>query len=576
MRAGHQMWHGCPVDMTTHAGLPIVPPRGAARSARRPITTVVVVAAVIVAGALQRWWAAAHPVGTLTSDGAVIGLMALQLLHHGHVTAYMWGQAYGGSLEAALTTVVFAVAGTGVSQLVAATAFSSALCSLALWRTGRQIVGEPAAAIGALVFWVWPATFLWRSLKPGGTYMVGVALALCAVGALARVRNGDDGWRRCGLAGLSCGLALWSSPVSVELLIPTALWCIPTARRLGRRLLVIAAGAVTGGAPALWFGATHDWLNLHMPGSGPGLIAGFPARFGQFFTIEAPIAMGVRVEGSLAWVGGYLGQILACAAAAALVVTAWTAASGRRTAVSGRRTGASGRRTGVSERRTAGAVNGARCELPLLALALLPFLYSVNSLANNLGQGRYALFAVPMGALLIGVGIERAGDLARRRTGPAHGEVATWLTWTAGVALACVLGTAGLVAEPGRELVAFPAPDVTMPVDDSALQRLLAVHDVKDAYAPYWIGYRVMFETGGSVVVTAYDYDRYPPIAAAVDASPHPVYLFVAASRTVGSFETWCREHDVGFQAWSLGSFTVLLPSAKVTPDALPPAVLSG
>jgi len=97
-----------------------------------------VVLAVLLAGAIQRWWVAAHPIGTLTSDGAVIGLMALRLLHHGQLTAYMWGQSYGGSLEAVLTAAVFAVAGTGTSQLLAATALSSALCALALWRAGRR------------------------------------------------------------------------------------------------------------------------------------------------------------------------------------------------------------------------------------------------------------------------------------------------------------------------------------------------------------------------------------------------------------------------------------------------------
>jgi hypothetical protein len=240
-------------------------PLGPVPSAGLP--TAVVVTAVLI-GAIQRWWVAAHAIGTLTSDGAVIGLMALHLLHHGQLTAYMWGQSYGGSLEAVLTAAVFVVAGAGTGQLLAATALSSALCAFALWRTGRYLVGEPAAQIAALAFWVWPASFLWRSVKPGGTYMIGLAIALCAVGALARIRQGDDGWRRCAVAGLWCGLAVWSSPMSLELLIPAALWFIPAARRLGRRLLVIVAFGVIGGFPVLVFGATHDWTNLHLPATG--------------------------------------------------------------------------------------------------------------------------------------------------------------------------------------------------------------------------------------------------------------------------------------------------------------------
>jgi hypothetical protein len=65
--------------------------------------------------------------------------------------------------------------------------------------------------------------------------------------------------------------------------------------------------------------------------------------------------------------------------------------------------------------------------------------------------------------------------------------------------------------------------------------------------------------------VTAYDYDRNPPIAAAVDASPDPACLFIAASKHVSSLETWCQGHNIGYQAWHLGNFTVVQPATKVT-----------
>jgi hypothetical protein len=431
--------------------------------------------------------------------------------------------------------------------LLATTALSSGLCALALWHAGRRIVGEPAARIGALVFWVWPATFLWRSLKPGGTYMAGLAIVLCAVGVLARIRQGDTSWRRCAVAGLWCGLALWSSPMSLELLVPAALWFIPAVRRIGRRLLVIVAGTIIGGLPALVSGATHGWLNLRMPGYRADLVSGIPGRLWEFFRVEGPIAMGVRAEGSFAWVGGHGGEILAGTGAAALVAVASLAAGGK----------------------------APRCELPVLTLVLLPFLYALNPLADHAGQGRYALFAVPMGALLIGIGLERAAVLAEclggyraRQANAVRNATAPAAVLAAGLALACVLRTVGLHDEPGHALVAFPAPDVPMPVDDSALLRLLAAHKVRDAYANYWIAYRVMFEAGGRTVVAPYDYDRYPPINAVVDASPDPAYLFVSASRTIVSFETWCRERHVGYQAWRLGGFTVVRPAKKVNPEA--------
>ncbi len=68
--------------------------------------------------------------------------------------------------------------------------------------------------------------------------------------------------------------------------------------------------------------------------------------------------------------------------------------------------------------------------------------------------------------------------------------------------------------------------------------------------------------------------DRYPSLAAAVGASPDPAYLFITASRTLGSFETWCREHGIGYREWHSGGFTVVQPATKVNPGALPHAVL--
>lgn len=82
-----------------------------------------------------------------------------------------------------------------------------------------------------------------------------------------------------------------------------------------------------------------------------------------------------------------------------------------------------------------------------------------------------------------------------------------------------------------------------------------------------------MFEAGARTQVTPYDNDRYPPIAAAVAASPDPAYLFITASKTLGSFESWCHQHDVGYRAWHLRGFTVVQPAAKVSPAELPPTV---
>ncbi|HYA68804.1 MAG TPA: glycosyltransferase family 39 protein [Acidimicrobiales bacterium] len=486
------------------------------------------VAAVVAAGIAEREWVASHTLGTLTSDGSIIGLMATELLHHGQLSAYMWGQSYGGSLEAVLTAVVFAVTGTGTGQLLATCALANALAVLALWHAGRRIVGGRAALLGALAFWVWPEAFVWRSLKPGGTYMEGLALSLCALAALARLHNGDGRWRHMTWTGVLCGLAFWSSPMSLQILVPATLWCGPALWRARRHTPALLCGGAVGAFPVIVFGATHRWSNVVVPG-GTGLIAGMPHRLLQFFTIEVPIALGARIEGSLTWVGGPLGTAFACALLVAVVAVGVVVATGR----------------------------AARCRLPLLTVVLLPLLYSLNQKADRIGQGRYVMFGTAVGVLLVGVGLDNLADLLGRR-------------FLAGAITAlAVLGTAGLAMEPAPLLVRFGAPDVAMPTNTAPLQAALVAHDVRDAYATYWIAYRTTFESGGRVDVT--DYTRhYPPFAGAVRSSKDPAFIFVTTSATLGRFESWCAHADVLVHAWRAGSFTIVQPDTKVLPAWLP------
>jgi len=501
---------------------------GPARS-RWPVIGVV---AAVGVGVVERIWVAVHPLGTLTSDGSVIGLMALELLHHGQLSAYMWGQSYGGSLEAVLTAVVFAVAGTGTGQLLATCALTNALAVLALWHAGRRIVGDRAAVLGALAFWVWPQAFVWRSLKPGGTYMVGLALSLCALAALARLHDGDGRGRHMVWTGALCGLAFWSSPMSLQILVPAAVWCAPALWRARCRAPALLCGAVVGALPVIAFGVSHHWSNFAVPG-GAGLIAGVPHRLTQFLTIEGPIALGARVEGSLAWVGGFFGVVVACALLVAVVGLGLVVATGR----------------------------AVRCRLPLMTLGFLPLLYSCNQVADHVGQGRYVMFGAAVGVLLVGVGLDNLADHLGQRV------------LVGGIAALGLLGGAGLAMEPAALLVGFGAPDVAMPTDTAPLQAALAAHHVHDAFATYWIAYRTTFESGGRVDVTDYD-RRYPPFAGAVRSSSDPAYIFVSTSATLGRFESWCARAGVPLHAWRAGSFTIVQPASKVLPARLPAGVV--
>ena len=499
---------------------------------RRVVLLLIAVAVVI--GALERWWVASHTLGTLTSDGSVVGLMALELLHHGQLPTYFWGQSYGGSIEAVGTAAVFLVAGHGTSQLLAASALSSALAALALWRAGRRLVGDPAALLGALAFWVWPASVMLRSLKPGGTYMLGLALALCGVGALARLHDGEDGlWVRLA-AGLWCGLAFWASATSVQLLVPALLWSAPTLWRLGRRVGAVVVGGLVGASPAIVYGIAHGWSNLFLPGGDGTALSRFAPRFVQFFQDEIPIALDLRVEGTLSWLNPAVGIGLTVVVLGGFGALAVVVARG----------------------------GARRCRLPVLTLLLLPFLYAINSTANHVGQGRYVLDGMTMAALLVGVGLENGGRaLARRRPWPR-----AQFLWAAMLALLALIGAITLSREPGAVIVGMGAPDVPMLASDTGARALVLRHDVHDAFADYWVAYRLTFETDERTVVTPEFYDRYPPFNAQVSSSRDPAYLFLSSSKTLSEFEAWCRQHGVRVRAWSDGGYTLVVPSSRVLP----------
>lgn len=529
--------------------VPVTSPVAETTASRRWTAAMVTVTLAAVAlGGLERWWIASHTIGTLTSDGAVIGLMALHLLHHGQLPAYMWGQSYGGSLEMDLTAIVFALVGVGTSQLVATTAITSAIAAVCMWRAARHLVGEPAALIGALALWVWPALFTWRSLKPGGTYIVGLAVAWLAVGWLVRIRKGDTRTVALVAAGVFCGLAFWSSPMTLQLLVPTLLWCAVALKGLGRRFGWIVAGALVGATPAISFGITHHFSNLVPPGNGP--IYDFMGdRFVQFFEYEVPIATSLRVEGSLHWVPGVVGIAFAAALGVGFVALVLAVRRGR----------------------------APRCVLPVLTLLVLPVLYSLNTDANHIGQGRYVLLGSTMGAVLVGVGLDNASKAVVRavgrrraaRAGSPRRTLSPLLVWPVGLAMLAALGAAAVSDEPGNQLAEFPVGGVAMPANDMALRTLVVEHHVHDAYAGYWMAYRLMFELNETVDVTPLATGRFPQIRDAVRASPHPAYLFMAASVTAHKLLVWMAEHHVGVTVWRSGPFLIVQPHRHVLPHAI-------
>jgi 4-amino-4-deoxy-L-arabinose transferase-like glycosyltransferase len=171
--------------------------------------------------------------GYLDSDEAVPGLMARHFLH-GEFSTFYWGQAYGGTAEVGVVAVIFAVGGSGAVTLRLASMLLYALGAVLLWRIGRRTIGEPAATVAALLVWLSPAYFLFRSTREYGYQQVllvlGLAILLLALRLAERVTRLD-----CLGLGLSLGVGWWTSPQIVLVALPALAWLACRRPQVWRR-----------------------------------------------------------------------------------------------------------------------------------------------------------------------------------------------------------------------------------------------------------------------------------------------------------------------------------------------------
>lgn len=435
----------------------------------------VLVACMIAAGIAMRVGVIASSLGALDGDEPITGLMARRALD-GQLTAFWWGQAYGGTQEVLLTAGVFALVGSGVIALKFVPVVLTAVAALLVWRVGRRTVSEPAALLGAALFWVWPAYVVWKSTKAHAFYGSTLVLGLVAFLFALRLRERDSRLDAAVL-GFALGFGLWASPQIAVLGVPATLWLLwrrPGATRLG---VVALPAALLGVLPWLIANVRHDWYSLHAPEGGTPL-----SRLHSLAVVTYPTALGLRVPFSLDWLTGpLLGTIVVILSIAGL---AWRFV-----------------------RHEEGL------EPLLVACATFPVFYALSPYAWLTTEPRYLFMLAPVIALL----------LATTLTSP----------WRAAVGLTGALAftVLGLVILSRDKLTqpfvgGKPIPASIQPVLD-----LLSETGTTRALADDWLGRRITFESNERVIVAPVDREsRYPPFEEAVRRSPHPARIFLAGT----------------------------------------------
>jgi 4-amino-4-deoxy-L-arabinose transferase-like glycosyltransferase len=534
--------------------------RAGARSAGFGMVPKLGIALLVALGLGLRIWILGR--APLTSDQAVVGLMAREILH-GHFFVFYWGQHYGGG-EPYVVAALFALLGESRLALGLVPLLLDALAALLVWRIGRRLFDRRVAVLAALLFWLWPEVYLYLSTVEYGFRLLALVCGLAALLFALRL-TGPRPQRLLDWAalGLVLGLGWWCSPEIAYYAVPVLFWLVYRAvrDRAWPRLAAVglfAVAAVLGALP---------WLVANVGSGFPSLRAGSPAhhaswaeRLGVFFRDVLPLAQGVRLRGTGAWlVPGVLGMALYLLIAGLILYWVLRLALER------------------------------RALLLVAFVALFPFAYAASPYSWYWIDGRYAFYLAPVLALLVASGLWELGSRRPRlaRAAPAAGLIAALaLTAGAAVRLAPYIPLAGSDGARSGWTSWRADPDAWLRPLAAALERSHA----GGAYAGYWLAYPLTFESHGRVVASDPAVDRYPPYQTAVAQSPRQAWVFprpspssllalnaaagahpwlVGRGWSLADFESYLTRQGVAYRTEDAGYFTIVYPQR-----AVPPAVV--
>ena len=213
------------------APLPAPPPPAARDLPLRRLPTrfealIMLLLLVGVAGRIAFW---VSPFGVPDADEAVGGLMALHALHLNSISAFFWGQAYGGPLETWLAAPLVGALGTNYLALRLVPTVLSALAAFVVWRVGLRTTSRTGAALAGALAWCFPTFLLWKMVHFHIFYASGILLGMLVLLQALRLTERATA-RRALLLGILSGLALWQSFQLMAIVPATLGWLFIVTR----------------------------------------------------------------------------------------------------------------------------------------------------------------------------------------------------------------------------------------------------------------------------------------------------------------------------------------------------------
>ncbi|MDQ3757348.1 MAG: glycosyltransferase family 39 protein [Actinomycetota bacterium] len=304
------------------------------------------------------------------------------------------------------------------------------------------------------------------------------------------------------VAGLAAGLGWWSTPQIVTFVVPVAVWVLLRARHLLRPLALFGLPAAVVGAAPWVFVNLRDGLVSLTP---PPLPPGAAGTYASRLDVFVDRGLPMALGLRIPWSEQWVphGEWLYVVVLVALI-------------------------GGLAWRRAPLVV--------WVGLLVFPFVHPLSPLSNYVGEGRYFVYYVPFLTLALAAAV-------RHR-----------------IALALLV-----VVLAGSTVYAV---DKIKPVQDdyAPLIEDLDRRGIRAAYADYWIGYRLMFESEERIVVGIMSPDASRNLAfdQRVDAAARHAYVTLTDSLLTHLARTDFTRFGVAWEEYDIAQFTVLIPERPV------------
>lgn len=179
----------------------------------------------------------------MDSDHAVVYLMARHV-SEGQLSAFFWGQSYGGTLLQLTAGAAMVVFGKSIGVLAVTSVLYWAAAAVMLRLVIARSIGRAAGDVAGIVFWFPGVVLFSESTTDPGFYGPTLLLGLTVVW-LALVMPFTRTWVGCLLLGAISGLALWTSPMALAFALPAIVIALVKYRNLANWVISFIAAVVT-------------------------------------------------------------------------------------------------------------------------------------------------------------------------------------------------------------------------------------------------------------------------------------------------------------------------------------------